>query len=110
MIYELREYAIAPGKLAANDRRFEDVDMVGLFEKHGMTVVGFWHTLIGENVGNRLTYILGYESLAHHEQCWASFRQDPTWYRKREETDPEGNWIERITSSILVPTRYSPLK
>jgi hypothetical protein len=110
MIYELREYDIAPGKMAANDKRFEEVDIVGLFEKHGMKVIGFWHTVIGENAGHRLTYILAYENLAHREATWASFGKDPTWPNKKRETDPEGNMITYIKSTIMAPTRYSPLK
>jgi len=110
MIYELREYDIAPGKMAANDKRFEEVDIVGLFEKHGMKVVGFWSTLIGENAGHRLTYLLAYENLAQREEAWASWAKDPTWPNKKKETDPEGSWIVHIRNSILVPSRYSPMK
>jgi hypothetical protein len=110
MIYELRVYDIAPGKMAAHNKRFQDIDITGLFRKHGIDVVGFWTTLIGENAGHRLTYILGYESLAHREESWRSFSIDSTWPDKKRETDPEGNIIEVINSSILVPTSYSPLQ
>ena len=48
MIYEMRVYDIAPGKMAANEKRFEEANVPALFEKHGMKVVGFWTTMIGE--------------------------------------------------------------
>ena len=110
MIYEMRVYDIAPGKMAANEKRFEKANVPALFEKHGMKVVGFWTTMIGENAGNRLVYILGYKSLAHRQECWSSWKTDTTWPNIKKESDPEGNMIAGITSSILVPSKYSPLQ
>ncbi len=111
MIYELREYDIEPGKMAAYDKRFEEVDIVRLFEKHGMKVIGFWHTVIGENAQNRITYMLAYEDLGARERCWKSFHADPTWPQKRRETETDGrSWNRHIRNTILAPTSYSPLK
>ena len=47
MIYEHRTYVIPPGKMDAILARFRD-DTFRLFEKHGIGVVGFWTTDIGE--------------------------------------------------------------
>ena len=41
MIHELRTYEAAPGKLPALNARFRD-HTLGLFERHGMEVIGFW--------------------------------------------------------------------
>jgi hypothetical protein len=40
-IYELRTYHAHPGKLDALVDRFRDTT-IGLLEKHGMGVAGFW--------------------------------------------------------------------
>ena len=45
-VYELRIYTAAPGKLDALHARFRD-HTTKLFEKHGMTNVGYWNLLEG---------------------------------------------------------------
>ena len=60
MIYEYRAYHVMPGKMPALHERFSKVT-VSLFKKHGMQVVGFWKTVIGES--NELVYILAFEDL-----------------------------------------------
>jgi hypothetical protein len=40
-LFELRTYHAAPGKLAALQARFAN-HTLGLFARHGLTVVGFW--------------------------------------------------------------------
>ena len=56
MIYELRTYYAAPGKMDALNKRFRD-HTCDIFERHGMTVVGFW-TPEGEE-DKTLVYMLG---------------------------------------------------
>ena len=60
MIYELRTYEAAPGKLPALNARFRDHTR-GLFERHGMEVVGFWTYAHGGSLSQRrLTTTRGY--------------------------------------------------
>jgi hypothetical protein len=40
-VFELRTYTAKPGKIDALHARFRD-HTVKLFEKHHMTVIGFW--------------------------------------------------------------------
>ena len=108
MIYELREYDIEPGKMRDYDKRFEEVDIVSLFEKHGMKVIGFWHTVIGENAQNRLVYMLGYPSLGEREKSWAAFQTDPDWQQARAESEKNGPLVAKAYNQILRPTAYSP--
>jgi len=107
MIYEYRVYRIVPGKMEAINNRFRNV-AVRLFEKHGMKVVGFWQTMVGEN--NELTYILSFEDLNQMQRAWDSFRKDPEWIKTRKETEADGPLVAGITNKILVPTDYSPIK
>ena len=50
-VYELRTYYAAPGKLDALNARFRDHTWK-LFEKHGMTNVGYWTP--ADNAENKL--------------------------------------------------------
>jgi NIPSNAP len=43
-VFELRTYHSAPGKMKALHARFRD-HTNKLFEKHGMTVIGFWNPI-----------------------------------------------------------------
>ena len=54
-MYELRVYYCHPGKLDDLVKRFTD-HTAALFEKHGMTNVGYW--LPVENTENALYYAL----------------------------------------------------
>ena len=83
MIYEQRVYEALPGKMQALQRRFAD-HTIRLFEKHGMTVVGFWTNYIGGQ-SNQLIYMLGYQDLADRERAWAAFSADPEWQEEAGE-------------------------
>ena len=57
--YELRTYYAADGKLDDLLSRFRD-HTTGLFEKHGMTNIGYWVPL--ENTEDQLIYLIGHSS------------------------------------------------
>jgi len=65
VIYEYRAYYVMPGRMPDLQRRFADVTMK-LFKKHGINVVGFWETIVGES--NEMVYICSYDDLAHRER------------------------------------------
>ena len=108
MIYELRIYRANPGRMAALQARFRD-HTCRLFEKHGMTNVGYWTTAIGGR-NDELWYILGYEDLAARQKAWDSFRQDPEWLEIFAETEKDGATVHHLTTRILAPTDFSPLR
>jgi hypothetical protein len=108
MIYELRTYHCAPGRLPALNKRFETITL-GLWEKHGIRQVGFWTTLIGAS-NQALTYMLQWESLAERETKWNAFSSDPEWLAKRAETEAQAIIVERIENQILTPTAYSAMR
>lgn len=85
MIYELRTYYCAPGRLHALNKRFETITLK-FWEKYGIRQVGFWTTLIGPS-NQTLTYMLQWESLAEREIKWNAFASDPEWLAKRAETE-----------------------
>jgi hypothetical protein len=107
MIYEYRAYYAMPGRMADLQKRFATVTMT-LFKKHGITVVGFWESVIGES--NEMVYICAFENLAQREKAWQSFGADPEWQEARKASEANGPLVERIVNKIWRPTRFSPLQ
>lgn len=108
VIYELRTYHCAPGRLPALNKRFETVTLA-LWEKYGIRQVGFWTTLVGPS-NQALTYMLQWENLAEREQKWSAFASDPEWLARRAESEAHAIIVERIENQILTPTAYSALR
>src|SRR5262245_63393813 len=100
MIYEYRAYYAAPGRMPDIQKRFNDVTMK-LFAKHGIKVIGFWDTVIGEN--NELVYICAFDDLAHRQKAWGAFQADTEWIAARKEAAAQGTRLENATSKILAP-------
>src|SRR5260370_4295183 len=74
-IFELRTYTTNEGKLDALQARFRDHTM-RIFQKHGMTNVGYW---VPEDKPNTLIYIISHPSREAAKQNWDAFRADPEW-------------------------------
>ena len=108
MIYELRIYHCAPGKLPALSARFQNTTLP-IWERHGIEQAGFFTTLIGPS-NQTLTYLLKWDSLAERERKWNGFMLDPEWLAQRAASEVDGNIVERIESSFLSPTAYSALR
>jgi hypothetical protein len=107
MIYEYRAYYAVPGRMPDIQRRFNDVTM-RLFDKHGIKVVGFWETVIGES--NELVYICAFDDLAHRQRAWDAFMADPEWQEAKKQSELNGPLVERVVNKIWRPTKFSPLK
>jgi hypothetical protein len=108
-VYELRTYTAAPGKLDALNARFRD-HTCKLFEKHGMTNVGYWVPV--ENTANKLIYLLAHASRDAADQSWKAFGADPAWTKARKESEEKAggsltarNGVQRL---YLSATDYSP--
>lgn len=108
MIYELRIYHCAQGRLPALHQRFQDVTL-GLWDKHGIQAVGFWTTMVGPS-NQALTFMLQWRSLAERERIWEAFSVDPEWVAARLRYEAEGPIVARIENQLLAPTAYSPLR
>ncbi len=107
-IYELRVYTTNPGLLKNLHKRFND-HTNHLFVKHGMRLIGYW-TPADED--NKLIYILAFPSIEAREKAWQAFRDDPEWQKvyaaSREEAG--GPIVEKVDSTIMNPTAYSPIR
>lgn len=108
--FELRTYYAHPGKLEDLHARFRQ-HTVRLFEKHGMTVVGFWApTSPADAAANTLVYVLGYPSDAAREASWKGFGADPEWIAARDASERNGKLVAKVESVIMKATDYSAMK
>lgn len=109
MIYELRTYWAAPGKIDALHRRFQTLTL-GVFQRHNMRVAGFWTPQPATPETGSLIYILAFEDEAAKDAAWAAFRADPEWIAGKAESEKDGSLVEKLTSVILTPVEYVPLQ
>jgi hypothetical protein len=108
MIYEMRIYHCAPGRLPALNTRFQNTTLA-FWDKYGIEQAGFFTTLVGPS-NQTLTYLLKWASLAERETKWNAFAQDPEWLAKRALSEADGIIVERIENSFLEATSYSAMK
>jgi len=111
-VFEMRTYYANPGKLEALHSRFRD-HTTKLFEKHGMTNMGYWIPIDGTTgaaTGNTLVYILSYPSLEARKKSWEAFQNDPVWKAARDASEKDGKLVEKVDSVFLTATDYSTLK
>ena len=104
-MYELRVYYAPEGKLDALHRRFRDHTMK-LFEKHGMTNIGYWTPI--ENQNRKLIYVLAYPNREAAQKSWTAFLADPDWQKVHRESERDGRLVSKIESTFLTATDYSP--
>ena len=108
-IFELRIYDCVPGKIEALQARFRD-HTCKLFEKHRMTVIGFWSPTDAQQSQRKLIYLLAFPSQEAAVKSWTDFQDDPEWKAVKEASEKDGKLVEKIASVYLRPTDYSPLK
>jgi hypothetical protein len=108
-VFELRTYYAAEGKMDALNARFRD-HTCRLFEKHGMTIIGFWTPNKPEDSQKKLVYLLAFPSKEAAAKSWKEFQADPDWIAVWKESEKNGKLIVRIESTYLNPTDYSPMK
>jgi len=104
-VYELRIYWAPAGKLDDLHARFRN-HTLKLFEKHGMTNVGYWTPI--HNPDHQLIYILSYPSREARDQSWKAFFADEEWKRVKQVTEANGPLVAKIESVLLQATDYSP--
>jgi len=106
-VFELRVYHAAPGKLGELLARFRN-HTVKLFEKHGMKNIAYWTPADEPERGNMLVYILQHPRREAATANWKSFQDDPEWKRVKEESEANGKLAEKIDSTFMALTDFSP--
>jgi len=108
-VFEIRTYTTEEGKLDALLARFRD-HTTKLFEKHGMTNIGYWVPQNEPKSKNTLIYIIAHESRDAATKNWEAFRSDPDWNKVRTESEAAGKIVNKVDSVFADPTDFSPLK
>jgi hypothetical protein len=108
-VYELRVYHVNPDKLEALHARFRD-HTCKLFQKHGIEVIGFWTPTAGEEAKNTLYYLLAFPSAEAQKAAWQAFRDDPDWKQAKADSEKEGVLVNKVDSTNLKATDYSPMR
>ena len=105
-VYELRTYHCYEGKLDALLARFRN-HTTSIFEKHGMTNVGYW---VPEEQKDTLIYLLSFPSRDAAKKSWDAFRSDPEWKKVQAESEVNGKIVQKVDSVYMNPTDFSKLK
>ena len=109
-VFELRIYRTNEGKLQNLDARFRD-HTIGLFARHGMASVAYWHPADEPDAKDTLIYILRHASREAAEASWKAFGADPEWKRVAAESQRGGKFLrEKPESTYLKATDYSALR
>src|SRR3989337_2617168 len=108
-VFELRTYTAPPGKLDALKTRFRD-HTVKLFEKHGMTNVGYWVPQEAPLAENTLIYIVAHSGREAAKKSWDGFRNDPDWVKARTASEAAGPINIKVESVFMNPVDFSAMK
>ena len=107
MLYELRRYDVAAGKLPALIDRFGSFT-VPKWKDYGFRLIGFWTPVLGEK-SNQLVYMWAWESYEERTKKNAVWQADPDRAKKWAETEKNGPLVKRVYNQLMEPTSYSQL-
>ncbi len=105
-VFEIRTYTAEPGKLPDLLKRFRE-HTTKLFEKHGMTNIGYWVPTDEPRSQNTLIYILAHASRDAAKQSWKDFQADPDWIKVKEACEANGKIVTKVESIFAEPTDFS---
>lgn len=108
-VFEIRTYTATEGKLEELHARFRD-HTLALFEKHGITSIGYFKPQDPPLRQNTLVYILAHPSREAATKNWEAFHDDPEWKKVKEASEEHGPLTTRIESVFAEPTDYSPMQ
>ena len=108
-VFEMRTYTTHEGKLPNLLARFRDHTM-RIFEKHGMTNVGYWVPQDAPLSDNTLIYIISHESREAADRNWSAFRSDPEWQRVVEDSQRDGEIVSSVVRVFMSATDFSPIE
>lgn len=110
MIYELRTYWVAPGRL--DELVNEHCSAIAqIQEKFGFEYVGFWTvTEPSPEGGADLVYLLKWPTMDVRNDSWKQFLADPEWLARHAEADAAGPLVLTNISTFLEATAFSKLQ
>ena len=111
-LFELRIYTTNEDKLKNLNARFRD-HTIELFEKHGLENIIYLNLVEGEKgAKNQLVYFIAHKDEDAKKTNFKKFSSDPDWKKARADSERDGKILVQngVSSTLLVPTDYSPLK
>jgi hypothetical protein len=108
-VFELRTYTAPEGKLSDLHARFRN-HTTALFQKHGITSVGYWVPQDAPQSKNTLVYMIAYPNREEAKKRWAEFQADPDWRKALAESQVNGPLQSKVESIFMDPLDFSPMK
>ena len=108
-VFEMRTYTTEEGKLPDLLKRFRE-HTTKLFEKHGMTNIGYWVPADEPRSKDTLIYILAHESREAAKKSWEGFSKDAEWTKVRTASEASGKIVKKVESVFMSPTDFSAMK
>jgi hypothetical protein len=108
-VFELRTYTAPEGKLGALEARFRDHTR-RIFDRHGMTSIGYWVPQDAPASQNTLIYILAHPSREAAKKNWADFGADPEWQKVSAESQKDGRIVTKVDSVFMDALDFSGIK
>jgi hypothetical protein len=108
-VFEMRTYTAADGKLADLQARFRN-HTTALFQKHGITNIGYWVPADAPQSQSTLVYILAYPNREEAKKRWSEFQADADWQKARTASEVNGKLTTKVESLFMNPLDFSPMK
>lgn len=106
-VYELRVYHCFDGKLETLLTRFREHTMK-IFEKHNIANVAYWLPTEPPLAGKTLIYLISHASREAATANWKAFSSDPEWQKVQTASEVNGKIVEKVDSTFMVLTDFSP--
>ena len=108
-VFELRIYHTVPGKATALQAEFRD-KVTKWFAKHDLKAVGYWAPVDAPASDNTFIYILAHPNREEAKKHWAAFQADPAFQEMIKSQQGDAKLVEKVDSTYMDPTDFSPLK
>ena len=108
-VFELRTYTTFDGKLDALKTRFRE-HTIEIFQRHGMTSIGYWVPQDPPKSQNTLIYIISHASREAAKKNWAEFSADPEWKKVAAASEANGKIVSHVDSVFMDATDFSQIK
>jgi len=108
-VFELRTYHTNEGKLPDLQARFRN-HTTKIFERHGMTNIGYWVPQDAPQSQDTLIYIIAHPSREAAKKNWDEFRNDPEWKKVAAASEVNGKIVNKVDSVFMDATDYSKIK
>ena len=108
-VFELRVYHTLPGRLPQLHANFRDHNLAFL-KKHGIASIGYWTPQDAPASENTLIFVVAHDSRDSAALHWKELRDDTDWQAMAKSSESAGPIVEKVESTYMMATDYSPLR